>query len=101
MDNNSNSKNIPIPNALTITINTSVPGYQIIKYKPNMSVKNIDKDDKTIWFDPLVPLDQSVINKVPESVRVLQFFNKGLFDSLINYHGNKKQITLEQAKKNK
>jgi len=99
MDNNSNSKNIPIPNALTITINTSVPGYQIIKYKPNMSVKNIDKDDKTIWFDPLVPLDQSVINKVPESVRVLQFFNKGLFDSLINYHGNKKQITLEQAKK--
>ena len=99
MDHNSNSKNIPIPNSLTITINTSVPGYQIIKYKPNMSLKNIDKDDKTIWFDPLVPLDQSVINKIPENIRVLEFFNKGLFESLINYHGNKKQITLEQAKK--
>ena len=99
MDHNSNSKNIPIPNSLTITINTSVPGYQIIKYKPNMSLKNIDKDDKTIWFDPLVPLDHSVINKIPENIRVLEFFNKGLFESLINYHGNKKQITLEQAKK--
>lgn len=93
--------NIPIPNALTITINTSVPGYQTIKYKPDMTIKSIDKDEKTIWFDPLVPLNQSVIDKVPENIRVLEFFNKGLFESLINAHGNKKQITLEQAKKTK
>ena len=105
MNQNSNSiyntKDIPIPNALTITINTSVPGNQTIKYKPNMSIKNIDKDLKTVWFDPLVSLDQSVIDKVPENIKVLEFFNKGLFESLINYHGNKKKITLEQAKKNK
>ena len=94
-------KDIPIPNSLTITINTSVPGYQTIKYKPDMTIKNIDKDEKTIWFDPLVPLEQSVINKVPENIRVLEFFNKGLFESLINAHGNKKQITLDQAKKSK
>jgi hypothetical protein len=96
-----NTKNIPIPNALTITINTSVPGYQTIKYKPDMTIKNIDKDEKTIWFDPLVPLDQSVIDKVPENIRLLEFFNKGLYESLINAHGNKKPITLEQAKKSK
>jgi hypothetical protein len=96
-----NPNPIPIPNALTITINTSVPGYQTIKYKPDMTIKNIDKDERTIWFDPLVPLDQYVIDKVPENIRVLEFFNKGLFESLINAHGNKKQITLEQAKKNK
>jgi hypothetical protein len=96
-----NTKNIPIPNALTITINTSVPGYQTIKYKPDMTIKNIDKDEKTIWFDPLVPLDQSVIDKVPENIRLLEFFNKGLYESLINAHGNKKQITLDQAKKSK
>ena len=58
MNQNSNSiyntKDIPIPNALTITINTSVPGNQTIKYKPNMSIKNIDKDLKNVWFDPLV-----------------------------------------------
>ena len=93
--------NIPIPNALTITINTSVPGYQTIKYKPDMTIKSIDKDEKTIWFDPLVPLNQAVIDKVPENIRVLEFFNKGLFESLINAHGNKKQITLEQSKKTK
>ena len=101
LSSNQNTKDIPIPNALTITINTSVPGYQTIKYKPNMTIKNIDKDEKTIWFDPLVPLDSSVINKVPENIRILEFFSKGLFESLINAHGNKKIITLEQAKKSK
>jgi hypothetical protein len=100
-DKKDNKKDTPIPNALTITINTSVPGYQTIKYKPDMTIKNIDKDEKTVWFDPLVPLEQSVINKVPESIRVLEFFNKGLFESLINAHGMKKPITLEQAKRNK
>jgi hypothetical protein len=92
---------IPIPNALTITINTSVPGYQTIKYKPNMTLPDIDKELTTIWFDPLIPLNQSVINKVPENIKVFEFFNKGLFRSLINAHGNQKPITLEQAKKNK
>jgi hypothetical protein len=119
MDSNSKPKNVtnantnekddkkddknpqPIPNSLTITINTSVPGYQTIKYKPDMTIKNIDRYEKTVWFDPLVPLEQSIINKVPESIRVLEFFNKGLFESLINAHGNKKQITLDQAKKNR
>ena len=67
---------IPIPNALTITINTSVPGYQTIKYIPNMTIKNIDKDEKTIWFDPLVQLEQSVIDKIPENIRVLDFLIK-------------------------
>ena len=98
---NPNPNPIPIPNALSITINTSVPGYQTIKYKPDMTIKNIDKDERTIWFDPLVPLDQSVIDKVPENIKVLEFFNKGLYESLINAHGNKKPITLEQAKKSK
>jgi hypothetical protein len=92
-------KDITIPNTLTITINTSVPGYQTIKYTPDMTIKNTS--ERTVWFDPLVPLEKSVIDKVPENIRVLEFFNKGLFESLINAHGNKKQMTLEQAKRNK
>jgi hypothetical protein len=106
---NTNSKNetkddkkdIPIPNALTITINTSVPGYQTIKYKPYMTLPDIDKELTTIWVDPLIPLSQDVINKVPEDIKVLEFFNKGLFRSLINAHGNQKPMTLEKAKSNK
>ena len=66
-----------------------------------MTVKNIDKDDKTVWFDPLVRLEQSVINKVPENIRLLEFFNKGLYESLIKAHGIQKPITLEEAKRNK
>ena len=99
--NSPNQNSIPIPNALTITINTSVPGYQTIKYKPNMTLPDIDKELTTIWFDPLIPLNQSVINKVPENIKVFEFFNKGLFRSLINAHGNQKPMTLEKAKSNK
>ena len=72
-----------IPNELNITINTSVPGYQTIKYKPSMTLPDIEKGLNTIWFDPLIPLNQDVINKVPEDIKVLEFFNKGLFRSLI------------------
>ena len=99
--NSSNQNSIPIPNALTITINTSVPGYQTIKYKPKMTQPNINDDETTVWFDPLVPLNQSVIDKVPENIRVLEFFNKGLYKSLINAHGNQIPMTLEKAKSSK
>jgi hypothetical protein len=92
-------KDIPIPNALTITINTSIPGYQEIKYKPNMTIQ--DTNETTICFDPLIPLKESVIDKVPESIKVLEFFNKGLFKSMINSHGNQTKITLKEAKQKK
>ena len=77
---------IIIPNELNITINTSVPGFQKIKYKPSMTIPNINKDDKTVRFDPLLKLNPAIIKKVPEDLRKKEFFNRGLFQSLINYH---------------
>jgi hypothetical protein len=50
-----------------------------------MTVTNISKDDKSIQFNPLVKLNQTTVDKVPESLRKKEFFNKGLFQSLINY----------------
>ena len=52
-----------IPNELIININTSIPGYQKIKYIPSMTIKNIDKDDKTIRFDPLIKLNKCDLTK--------------------------------------
>ena len=37
-----------IPNEIIITINTSIPGYQKIKYTPSMTIKNISNNDNTI-----------------------------------------------------
>ena len=88
-----------IPNALTITINTSVPGFQVIKYKPRNTIPNISKDDKNVCFNPLVPLKPEIINTVPQNIKVLEFFDKGLFQSLINAHGLQQQLDLFQAKK--
>jgi hypothetical protein len=89
-----------IPNTLSITINTSIPGHQIVKFKPNMLIQNISKDDNKVYFNPQIPLNQSIINKIPQKIRVLEFFNKGLFNSLINLHGVKKTPlpTLEEAR---
>jgi hypothetical protein len=75
-----------IPNELKITINTSIPGFQVIKYKPFMTLPN-DNTDGFVHFNPLVKLKQSVINSIPKNFQVKEFFNKGLFQSLINNHG--------------
>lgn len=91
------SESISIPNELKITINTSIPGFQKIKYKPTMTLKLNDKDDKLINFNPLVKLNPSVIKQVPEELRIREFFNKGLFNSLINLHGLKRETTLSKA----
>jgi hypothetical protein len=91
--------NTIIPNELKITINTSVPGFQTIKYNPNMTIKDTDKtkEKKAVYFNPLVKLDKSVIESVPKDLRIKEFFNKGLFDSLIHSHGMMKEKTLKEA----
>ena len=70
-----------IPNTLTIYINTSIPGNQFIKYIPTMTIPNIDS--KNVYFNPLVKLSQPVIDKTPKKEIVTQFFEKGLFNTLL------------------
>ena len=84
-----------VPNELKITINTSVPGFQTIKYNSSMTIK--DKDKSQICFNPLIKLDKNVIEKIPEKIRISEFFNKGLFESLIKMHGMTKEKTLKEA----
>ena len=76
---------IIIPNQLNIQILTDIPGYQKFSFKPSMLIKSLDSSDSEVRFYPMVKLNKSVIDKIPERVRVKQFFNKGLFQSFINY----------------
>ena len=64
-----------IPNELKITINTSIPGFQTIRYNPSMTLKD-NKDSNSVRFDPLVKLDKSVIEKVPENLRIKEYTEK-------------------------
>jgi hypothetical protein len=84
-----------VPNELFIVLNTSIPGSQKIFYSPKMTIK--DSNAKSIRFNPLVELEPSVINKTPKDLRIKQFFDKGLFESLINFHGLEKVRTLVEA----
>ena len=43
-----------VPNELHITINTSIPGYQKIRFNPSMIIQN--SDDKTVMFNPMIQL---------------------------------------------
>jgi hypothetical protein len=74
---------LPIPNQLNITIQTNIPGYQKFSFKPSM-LKSAKKDDSAVQFNPLIKLNKSIIDKIPESLRVVEFFNRGLFESLLN-----------------
>ena len=59
-----------IPDQLNIKIRTSIPGYQMLKYNPSMTIKNID--EKSVRFNPLIKLNTSVINKIPEKYKIIQ-----------------------------
>lgn len=80
------SANITIPNTLTIFINTRIRGYPKIKYSPSMTVPRTKSE--TVYFDPLVKLNSSVINYIPAghppSEKFTQFFNKNEFTGLVN-----------------
>ena len=92
------------PKSLTILINTRMRGYPKIVYTPSMSVPRIKSD--TVYFDPLVKLNNSVASKIPAgyppSERFTQFFDRGGYESLLNrtissnFMGTK-TITLEKA----
>ena len=45
----------------------------------------------------MVKLDKDIIQKIPEKIRISEFFNKSLFESLINTHGMTKEKTLKEA----
>lgn len=92
------TQKVIIPDQLNIIIRTSVPGYQKIEYKPSMTIK--DSHEKGVKFNPLIKLNQSTIDKIPEEYRIKQFFNKGLFQSLLNYNGGTPAKSLLQATRN-
>ena len=48
-------------------------------------------------FNPLIKLKKDVINSVPQEIRVTQFFDKGLFQSLMNAHNDEGVKTLKEA----
>ena len=83
------------PSDLRITLTTSIPGYQKIEYSPNMTIPSI-KDEK-VCFNPLIQLNKSKIDQVPKDIRIREFFNKGLFTSLMYFHGSKPVDTFKEA----
>lgn len=75
-------ENTPIPDTLTILINTRIPGYQKIKYSPSMTVPK--STSNTVYFDPLVKLSSSIVNNPPTGEdKFSQFFDKSQFYSLV------------------
>jgi hypothetical protein len=84
------------PDTITITIYTQIPGSQVIKYSPNMTVPK--SEDKFVLFNPLVKLNEKILQKLPKEIQVSEFFNKGFFISLLRAHGPQEKISLGEAK---
>ena len=82
-----------IPNTLTIYMNTLIPGFQKLKYRPSMTVPDAkNAKNENIYFDPLVKLTNRAIQSVPplnpgenkEKQVASQFFNRGMFETMVN-----------------
>jgi len=100
-NNKNNDKNIkPViyPDQLNIIIRSSVPGYQQIDYMPSMTMKDIP--DRRVYFNPFIKLNKSKIETIPEEYRIKEFFNKGLFQSLLNYNGGTPSRSLIESTRN-
>ena len=80
---------------IEIIINTSIPGFQTITYKPAMTIPG--DTSNSVQFNPLVKLNKSVIDSLPKNIQVKEFFNRGLFQSLINAHGLVRSKSLVEA----
>jgi len=96
----SSNYNYDSSNELKITINTSIPGYQKIEFKPSMVVSDSNVEDNRVYFDPLIKISENTINYIPDDMRKTSFFNKGLFDSLLNNNKNTQKNNLSNAKNN-
>ena len=73
------------PNTLTILINTKIRNHRLLSYKPNMTIPA--ESSKNVCFDPLVMLNQSVVNDIPPNSPkdeiYTQFFRRNEFNSLL------------------
>jgi hypothetical protein len=49
-----------LPDTLTITIHTSIPGHKVIPYQPSMTLPEEKDRAKNVFFQPLARLDSSV-----------------------------------------
>ena len=88
-----------IPDTLEVDLNTNIPGFQTMRYKPYMSIPTIGQRDDHIIFNPLIRLEKSKITdvRIPEQIQRKQFLNQGLFDSMVYFHNTRQADTLEQA----
>jgi hypothetical protein len=85
-DTGTDSKNIPVPNTLTIFIKTRIPNHYKINYKPSMTVPK--SKSNAVYFDPLVKYYKIALTDIPseapKDALFTQFFEANQFDSMIN-----------------
>ena len=95
-----------VPNELNITMNTNMPGYSKLKYKPDMTIKGLKS--KNIQFNPLIQLNDAIVKNTYAKLKRIHpkmliselFLDKSYFNTLLSYHKSTnwiKNITLEQA----
>ena len=95
-----------IPNELNVTMNTNMPGFSKLKYKPDMTIPGLKA--KNIQFNPLIKLNDSIVRDTYAKLKQIKpkmliselFLEKSYFNTLLSYHKSTnwiQNVTLEQA----
>jgi hypothetical protein len=103
--NNISSVNVKnyYPASITILLNTRILGHTKEIYTPSMTLPSFSSSSKTVYFNPLIKLDQKIVQTIPKGKTndfiYEQFFTSSYFNSLLirsQYYPQPKR-TLEQA----
>ena len=78
------SMNTSVPDELIININTSIPGYEKIKFSPSMLSQNMNTSKRNVLFNPLYKLDSKNIGDVSEKSTKSKFYDISSFNSMLS-----------------
>jgi hypothetical protein len=74
---------MPNVNTLTIYLNTTIPANPKLRYDPSMSIPKVFSH--VVYFDPLIQYSKEAVDLPDnENERKMQFFDAGLFETLVN-----------------
>lgn len=91
------SMNTGVPDELIININTSIPGYEKIKFSPSMLSQNMNTSNRNVLFNPLYKLDAKNMGDVSEKSTKSKFYDISSFNSMLSLFVKTRVNSLKDA----
>jgi hypothetical protein len=89
--------NTSVPDELIINIDTSIPGYEKIKFSPSMLSQNMNTSNRNVLFNPLYKLDAKNMGDISEKSTKTRFYDINSFNSMLSLFVKTRVNSLKEA----